>query len=78
MGQIIDPNSLLIKTDQQAATVAFFNNLITQFCNAINGVGVRMDGYDVAEKNLVELGLANINSVLGPFLGTAVRSDPDQ
>ena len=70
MGQIIDPNSLLIKTDQQAATVAFFNNLITQFCNAINGVGVRMDGYDVAEKNLVELGLANINSVLGPFLGT--------
>ena len=70
MGQIIDPNSLLIKTDQQPATVPFFNNLIAQFCNAINGVGARMDGYDVAEENLVQLGLANINSVLGPFLGT--------
>jgi hypothetical protein len=70
MGQIIDPNSLLLKTDQQPANVAFFNNLINQFCFAINGVGVRMDGYDVAEQNLVNLGLANINSTLGPFLTT--------
>ncbi len=70
MGQIIDPNSLLIKSDQQPATVAFFNNLISQFCFAINGVGVRMDGYDAAEQNLVNLGLANINSTLGPFLST--------
>lgn len=70
MGQIIDPNSLLIKTDQQPATVAFFNNLISQLCFALNGVGTRMDGYDVAEQNLVNLGLANINSTLGPFLST--------
>jgi hypothetical protein len=70
MGQIIDPNSLLIKTDQQPATVAFFNNMISQFCFAINGVGTRMDGYDAAEQNLVNLGLANINSTLGPFLST--------
>ena len=62
MGQIIDPNSLLIKTDQQPATVAFFNNLISQICFALNGVGMRMDGYDAAEQNLVNLGLANINS----------------
>jgi hypothetical protein len=70
MGQVIDPNSLLIKTDRQPATVAFLNNLIKQFCFAINGIGTRMDGYDVAEQNLINLGLANINSVLGPFLGT--------
>jgi hypothetical protein len=70
MGQIIDPNSLLLKTDQQPANVAFFNNLISQFCFAINGVGTRMDGYDVAEQNLINLGLANINSTLGPFLNT--------
>ena len=70
MGQVIDPNSLLVRTDQQAATPTFFNNLITAFCLAINGIGVRMDGYDVAEQNLVSLGLANINAVLGPFLIT--------
>lgn len=70
MGQIIDPASLLIKTDQQPATVAFFNNLISQICFALNGVGVRMDSYDAAEQNLVNLGLANINSTLGPFLNT--------
>jgi hypothetical protein len=70
MGQIIDPNSLLLKTDQQPANVAFFNNLISQMCFAINGVGTRMDGYDAAEQNLVNLGLANINSTLGPFLST--------
>lgn len=70
MGQVIDPNSLLIKTDQQPATVAFFNNLISQLCFAMNGIGVRMDGYDAAEQNLVNLGLANINSTLGPFLST--------
>lgn len=70
MGQVIDPNSLLVKTDQQAATATFFNILISAFCNAINGIGVRMDGYDVAEQNLVNLGLANINAVLGPFLST--------
>ena len=50
MGQVIDPNSLLVRTDQQAATPTFFNNLITAFCLAINGIGVRMDGYDVAEQ----------------------------
>ncbi len=70
MGQIIDPNSLLLKSDQQPATVTFFNNLISQLCFAMNGIGVRMDGYDVAEQNLVNLGLANINSTLGPFLNT--------
>ena len=70
MGQVIDPNSLLVRTDQQAATPTFFNNLITAFCLAINSIGVRMDGYDVAEQNLVSLGLANINAVLGPFLIT--------
>jgi hypothetical protein len=68
--QVIDANSLLVKTDQQALTVAWLNNLISQFCFAINGIGVRMDGYDAAEQNLVNLGLANINSVLGPFLTT--------
>jgi len=70
MGQIIDPNSLLIRTDKQPATVAFLNNLITQLCLAMNGVGTRMDGYDAAVQNLVSLGLANINSTLGPFLTT--------
>lgn len=70
MGQIIDPNSLLIKTDQQPATVAFFNNLISQLCFAMNGIGTRMDGFDSAEQNLINLGLANINSTLGPFLST--------
>jgi hypothetical protein len=67
---IIDANNIKLKTDQQAITVAWFNGWIDQFCNALNGVGVRMDGYDVAEQNLVSLGLANINSVLGPFLTT--------
>ncbi len=70
MGQIIDPNSLLIRTDKQPATVAFLNNLTTQLCLAMNGVGTRMDGYDAAVQNLVSLGLANINSTLGPFLTT--------
>ncbi len=70
MGQVIDPNALLIRTDKQPATVQFLNNLVSQFCFAINGIGVRMDGYDVAEQNLINLGLANINSVLGPFLST--------
>lgn len=70
MTQIIDPNNILLKTDQQAMTVAWFNNWVNQFCNALNGVGVRMDGYDAAEQNLVNLGLANINSTLGPFLTT--------
>jgi hypothetical protein len=70
MGQVINTNSLLVKTDQQALTVAWLNNLISQLCLAINGIGSRMDGYDAAEANLVNLGLANINSVLGPFLTT--------
>ena len=70
MGEVINANSLLVKTDKQPANVVFFNNLITSFCNAINGIGVRMDGYDTAEQNLVELGLANINATLGPFLTT--------
>ncbi len=70
MVQIIDANNIKLKTDQQAITVAWFNNWVDQFCTALNGVGVRMDGYDAAEANLVNLGLANINSVLGPFLTT--------
>lgn len=70
MAQVIDANSLTVKTDQQALTLAWINNLINQLCFAINGIGVRMDGYDVAEENLVKLGLANINAVLGPFLST--------
>ena len=70
MGQVIDPNSLLIRTDKQPATVAFLNNLVSQLCFAMNAIGVRMDGYDAAEQNLVQLGLANINSTLGPFLAT--------
>lgn len=70
MGQVIDPTSLLIKTPEQPASVAWFNQWITTICNAINSIGVRMDGYDEAEENLIELGLANINAVLGPFLST--------
>lgn len=67
---LINPSDILLVSDQQPLTLAFVNGVFTQFITAINNVGVRMDGYDAAEQNLVNLGLANINATLGPFLST--------
>jgi hypothetical protein len=67
---LLQPSDILFVSDQQPLTLATMNGIFNQFIQSINGVLTRMDGYDNAVQNLVNLGLANINSTLGPFLTT--------